>query len=74
MNTQQQKNNLHTADDHINRARRSAWDVIELGNPDNDSIGLERKLTEARKSLKEVQYCIESAKNYLDGILIEVKK
>lgn len=70
MNYTQQYFLMHQAIDELHEARLTAWEIIDLGNPGNDEIGIERKLNDADEYLAKLERYVSDARDCLEGILV----
>lgn len=71
MNFTQKYYLLHQTKDEVNEIRKSAWDVMDLQNPNNDNLSDEMKLRYAKDSFYSIEQSVKEAKQILSGLLID---
>lgn len=71
MNFTQKYYLLHQAKDEVNEIRKSAWDVMDLQNPNNDNLSDEMKLRYAKDYFYSIEQSVKETKQILFGLIID---
>lgn len=71
MNNTQQYHLLSQAKEQMEIARESAWKLIQtIADPENDDMSDNYKFKQADKSLSDLEYAINDARDCLEGVLL----